>query len=178
MEDIINKYQSNNWKIKGIGGVARFVIKSTPFNGIERSFVEGSAYKGAEASGRLSPSYNESHVLSQFICLCQSSVGQAENIVQDLEDFSSADSVRHLVNVRPFNFGSLPARKHSVPQLRAIGKNFDHLWIVAGHRQRRTGSYRNQLSVTNAASRLVKGLLSSIISEADTISALTRIEET
>jgi hypothetical protein len=162
------------WNIIGIGGVARHVLQDAYFDGRVYRSANGPADAGIQATGSLSPLSDQASPASHFIAVCQSVAGQVEIMAREVESFPPEAFVRHLVNVRPFNFGSPPPRKTSVNQLPTLARGFDHAWIIAGHRQRRTGRFRNQFSVTNAASRHVRTLLKSLIRRADLAAQITR----
>jgi hypothetical protein len=97
-------------------------------------------------------------------------------MVEHVRDTSPADGIRHLVNIRPFGFGTRSLAKMPVEALPQVAAEFEHVWAVSGHRQRRTGETPSQLSVTNAASRHVRLLLQSIHRRADVVTEMTRDE--
>jgi hypothetical protein len=161
------------WRIRGVGGVAHHVLKARPFAGRPYLVSSRPTDRGIQADGPIQADLTGGTPASQFIAVCQSVVGQVEAMAAEVATHPPELFVRHLVNVRPFSFGSPPPRKTGVEQLPLVARNFDHVWIIAGHRQRWTGSYRNQLSVSNAASRLVRNLLVSLLRRADLVSRIT-----
>ncbi|MDI1262313.1 MAG: hypothetical protein PS018_03530 [bacterium] len=167
------KRKAARWKIIGIGGVARHVLQDEFFHGRVFNIRNAPAGPAIRAGGTLSPSLDQAGPMSQFIAVCQSAEGQVEAMARKVEGHPPEVFIRHLVNVRPFSFGSPPPRKTPVDQLPTLARGFDHAWIIAGHRQRRTGNFRNQFSVSNAASRHVKVLLKSLIRRGDLVSRLT-----
>ena len=161
------------WRIIGVGSVAEHVLAAAPFGGRPYRFLSGPTEPGVRASGSLGSGAKQGGPASQFIGVCQSIKGQVELMAREVEVFSPETFIRHLVNVRPFGFQPSPPRQTSVKQLPTLARDFDHVWIVAGHRQRRTGSYRNRLSISNAASRLVRSLLTSLVQWADLAAQIT-----
>jgi hypothetical protein len=161
------------WKIIGIGGVARHVLQDAFFNGRLYKIKNAPSGSAIRAQGMLSPFLDQIEATSQFIAVCQSADGQVETMAGKVEEYPPEAFIRHLVNVRPFNFGSPPPRKTSVDRLPVLARGFDHAWIVAGHRQRQTGNFRNQFSVTNAASRHVRALLKSLIRRGGLVTRIT-----
>jgi hypothetical protein len=156
------------WRAIGTGGVARFVLRSAPFNGVSHDFGTLRSEQGATAGGSL-----KAAAASQFIGLCQSTPGQVEIIAREVGAYPPESYLRHLVNVRPFSFGSPSPRKTPLEALPELTRDFDHVWIIAGHRQRRADTPASQLTVTNAASRHVKSLLLSLQRRADLITTIT-----
>jgi hypothetical protein len=157
-----------HWRALGVGGVARFVLKQEPFRGHPHHFW-ADREAGVFAEGLL----KERNGASQLFAVCQSAPDQLELMARQGEAYPPDVYVRHLVNVRPFSFGSPPAGRVPVEAVPELARDFDYNWVIAGHRQRKTGNYRNQLSVSNAASRLVKTLLLSILRRADVITEIT-----
>lgn len=152
------------WTMIGIGGIANFVIPKSPFNGLT---VPPAPANGSFAQGRLNePTPDQQPVPPLTIGVVGSDLRLLKLLEEGLATLGVHNRIAHLINTRPIGFGSPNPKKASPSSLLRQSKVFDHVWIVAQHRQRSTGSYYNGLTASSMASRHVRaaagGLIASI----------------
>lgn len=162
--------QRPNWSLLGVGGIARFVIKNSPFFGSLTDQDAPSA--GAIVHGSTGTSLFGGEKRKQLLIgIVRSDLNDAQQIRNSFTDqsFMGENEMRHIINVRPIGFGTPSKTKASPEALFASIPNIDALWLVTAHRLRQTGSHWNSLSAINTASRFVRaaarGLISSFQSE-------------
>ena len=78
-------------------------------------------------------------------------------------EFLDGVSWKSAINVRPISFGESKKSTPSISDVRDSLQGFDVLWIVANHRQKRSGRYGTGLSAQNIASRTVKNLVADLM---------------
>jgi hypothetical protein len=153
------------WVLFGAGGVARWVIKKAPFHGELRSITNMSVEDGAIAYSQIDSSVEpHSDGFEQLmIAIVMSDIDKAVIINRAVTQLSPTRSLNHALNLRPLGFGTPQTHKPSPLRMREILDNFSYIWILANHRLRHTGNYKNQLSASHILSRFTKAAALALI---------------
>jgi hypothetical protein len=157
-----------DWLAVGLGGIARFVIERSPFNG-SRTNDGGSVVLGP-------PSIHRDNKVSRlFVGIIGSNVSDSQKLIAKMFNMHVRSKIKHLINVRPIGFGTPSPRKAKPELLMSSLPDFDFCWLIANHRQRQVGNFTQNLTASTTASRFVRAAVSGLISCLDSIEGQTAL---
>ncbi|MFA1676272.1 hypothetical protein ACDY97_26900 [Rhizobium mongolense] len=147
------------WRFVGTGGLAVHALSKRPFFGRERPNTELGKTQVAASGTMLESTLAQPQL---FATVSGSDMQDVDHARRETEN-ASGFRYRHAINLRPMGYGTPSTRKAGPEQiLRALSQT-DVVWVLAAHRLRQTGRYRNGMSGLHMASRTLVGTLKGLI---------------
>ncbi|BDW95691.1 hypothetical protein MACH10_13760 [Thalassospira tepidiphila] len=143
--------------VVGFCAMTRFVLSERPFGALQLGNHKGISYSFyQEKRGEI-----RSEKQAIYIIRSNQEALSAVKII-DQELLPSAH-LKTAINIRPIGFGDPNKNTSNIVDVRKNLNNFDVIWIISNHRQKRNSRFATGISAQNVASRNLKRLIESLL---------------